>query len=48
MYGAFYCVCVCVFVQYEVGGKARYEPAPDMEKRLKSMAMERLKMEKVL
>ena len=42
-----WCVCVCVCVQYEVDGKARYEAAPDMEKRLRSMAMERLKMEKV-
>ena len=41
------CVHVCVCVQYEVDGKARYEAAPDMEKRLRSMAMERLKMEKV-
>lgn len=36
-----------IFVQYEVNGKARYEPAPEMEARVRSMAMERLKMEKV-
>ena len=41
------CICIPISLQYEVNGKARYEPVPEMEKRVRSMAMERLRMEKV-
>ena len=46
--GITWSIVTCVrCVQYEVNGKARYEPVPEMEKRVRSMAMERLRVEKV-